>query len=92
MSRLYYEEWGFDDFEPDPNPYADYTGEEDNMPEDAAERCARCERRYEPTNIPNMLRCPACGEYTEVIEADDDGGAWDRSSRHKTRLDVEDDE
>lgn len=74
------------------NPYEEYEGTEDNMAGLDPDDCARCQRPYERSNIPNMLRCPGCGEYVEAIEDEDDGGTWDRSSRHRTRLDNEEDE
>lgn len=35
------------------------------------------------------MRCGNCGQYWDI--EDDTEGLWDRSSRHKTRLDREED-
>lgn len=92
MTQAYYDDYDFEPSDLTANPYETYTGEEDHTEDVNPWLCARCDVEYRPSNIPNMLRCPKCGDYIEEIEAEDDGGAWDRSSRHKTRLDLEDDE
>ena len=55
-----------------------------------AYECARCAEAYVETNIPGMLRCPVCGDYVDMEAEEDDDGLWEQSSRHKTRLDRED--
>lgn len=37
----------------------------------------------------DVMRCGNCGQYWDI--EDDTEGLWDRSSRHKTRLDREED-
>lgn len=51
----------------------------------AEENCPFC---VDIIGIPvsdGVLRCPECGEYYDL--EDEEESLWDRSSRHKTRLD-----
>lgn len=76
---------------PPDNPYEDWHGDEVNDAEMETDECARCRVLYVQSNIPGMVRCPACGEFVD-LEIDEAEGAWEQSSRHKTRLDREDDD
>lgn len=80
-----------DDFENSYGPYDDYQGDEVNDDTLDPLECARCAVEYVAANIPGMVRCPKCGDYVDLDEEDAHEGLWEQSSRHRTRLDREDD-
>lgn len=46
-------------------------------------RCARCEHIWKPRWVKLPLRCPSCGETSDLFWADD--GGWERAARGRAR-------